>query len=454
MVCVFRNGTLLDVCRDHFPATRSDKETCWLVPADDVPVSGTIELPGKAIRVEGAVRFDPDTALGDLLANRSAFTSEDLAALVTSELAGLLGLLGQQNPQELVDLDDQSRERLRAKLSLLLQRHGLRCTSLESFRPVSAAEQATPAAQARLQPEEQAATASATPTPPAAPSASGGASAEATAASQRMERELAEAVGRVRTQTDWNAFVDELEDAGFEADEAAADDVARMGQKLVDGGLTAGQVAAGIKQMAEQAARRAEIPRADLRRWTGLALRLRVTDESPEPAAQEQPGKTTLAAGLPARLPVTRRPSTWWMLRYRSVDKRLRDFLQETTRMTKAALSQHRAGLRDVHQAAKIRELDERLSLVGDLLATTPTLTPASRKLRPDRQRVKELVRSVEGAVTAAEMVQAQSRGALASQPGGAAWEEAATQTRLALDSLIEHLRARRAVHGSGACRD
>lgn len=134
MLCFFRQGMLLEVCREGKPRPPAAGETCWLLPGDDVPVPISLDLGGQTVASSLTVRFEPESQLAGLLASQSELLREDLAALVTSELAGLLDLLGQHGSAELIDLDEESRERLRAKLSLLLQTRGVRCTGLERFR--------------------------------------------------------------------------------------------------------------------------------------------------------------------------------------------------------------------------------------------------------------------------------------------------------------------------------
>ena len=427
IACVLRRRALVDVCRQRPPKALADNETCWLVPAADVPVEVTLQLGETPVAADVAVRFESDTQLAELLDGRTELTAEDLASLVTSELAGLLDLLGQQNPQELVDLDEESRERLRAKLSLLLQNNGLRATAVENIRLVPVVEEEEPAEEP--EPELVEAELVEEPEEPAA---------------EEVQRELAGAVEKVQSDAQWNHLMGQLEEAGFQTDEVAAAELDELGEKLVDREVNADQVADRIREMAEAAARKAEIPRPDLRRWQGLALRLRTAGQ-PAPSEGVVPAEGSKAA-QEVQLDATRRPWTWWMLRRRSVDNTLRGFLETTIRESRTALEQYRQGLREIRHAGQVRQLDQQLQLVEDLLATVPTLAPPNRQLRVDRGRVKELVRSVERAVTAAEMLQGSVRKLIESQPGETQWEAAIKETSLAADTLSEHLRARRAV--------
>lgn len=448
MACVFRGDLLIDVRRDQSPKTLAAGQTCWLVPVEDVPLELSLPLGEQPVQAQVAVRFEPESLLGKLLENRSDLTKEDLSALTTSELVGLLDLLGQRKAEELLTLDDTSRERLRAKLSLLLQTKGLRCTGLEPLRlaPVAAvapAQITSPLLKEELQQPKESATPVAGAVPVPAESASAPPPVRDEELGRQAEQELVRNVEDLRTDADWEKFLAGLEQAGFAANEAEAVELDQLGERLIDRQLNAAQVAGRIRTMAETAAERAGVVTPDLRHWNGLALRLRVMETAAPAAAAAADAPAT---GPGVRLTATKRPWTWWMLRRRSVDARLQQFLRETLQQTRTSLQQYRRGLSELRQSSRIRELDEWLRLGEDLLSMVPSLTAPHRQLRPDGQRVKELVHSMERAVTAAEMLQAQARAVLAAPAGSAAWNEALMETRSALDALTDHLRARHAV--------
>ncbi len=445
VICVMQGKTLTNVCRDEPPGSVAAGEICWLVPTDDISLPVRIEIGEEFLAADVAVRLETDPSIGVLLSGRTEVTRNELLALVTSELAGLIDLLGFETAEAVVEQDREDLERLRAKLSLLLQSNGLRCTDVGGLRVAEPEEVEEEIAQAIILEDEPAeepaddvarvmAAADGGPPQPAEP-----------VTAEQLEPALAQAVGQVKTDDAWEDLLGQLETGGLQIDGQSAAELDDLGQQVVDGTVRPGDVAARIRGMAEAARRRAGVPTPDLSRWQGLALRMQLADTTPEPQDDSQPRaeEAAEAGGKYARL---RRPRTWWILRRKKVDDRLRGFLKESVGTVSTTLGSYRKGLKEVRPAARVRELDQQISLIADLLATVPTLTPRLKKLRLDRQQVKELIRNVERAVTAAEMMQAQARHLVGTPPGTDVWDQALAETRTALDTLEQHLRARRAV--------
>ncbi|MGH7201447.1 MAG: hypothetical protein ACREJB_12630, partial [Planctomycetaceae bacterium] len=136
MLCVFQRGRLVNYHETDAPAALGNGEVGWLVPRDDAAFDLETELGEQVVRTCATVRFEPESELLQLLNEREFLTRDDIAALLTSQLAGLLELEGHENAASLESLGDFERERLRAKLSLLLQTRGLRCTDLAAFEAV------------------------------------------------------------------------------------------------------------------------------------------------------------------------------------------------------------------------------------------------------------------------------------------------------------------------------
>ncbi|NQT37998.1 MAG: hypothetical protein HQ581_10940 [Planctomycetes bacterium] len=445
VVCVLQGKTLTNVCRDEPPGSVAAGEICWLVPTDDIALPVRIEIGEEFLAADVAVRLETDPSIASLLHNRTEVTRNELLALVTSELAGLVDLLGFETAEAAVAQDGEGLERLRAKLSLLLQSNGLRCTGVAALRVVKPEEVEEEIAQAIIledEPTEEPANdvtrvmaaADGGPPQPAEP-----------VTAEQLEPALAKAVGQVKTDDAWEDLLGQLETGGLPVDGQSAAELDDLGQQVLDGTVRSGDVAARIRGMAEAARHRAGVPTPDLSRWQGLALRMQLADTTPESIDDSQPPSEGVA-GFGRKEARLRRPRTWWILRRKKVDDRLRGFLKESVGTVSTTLGSYRRGLKEVRPAARVRELDQQISLIADLLATVPTLTPRLKKLRLDRRQVKELVRNVERAVTAAEMMQAQARHLVATPPGTDAWDQALAETRIALDTLEQHLRARRAV--------
>jgi hypothetical protein len=424
--CVFRGELLVNACRERLPCALADGEACWLVPGGDVPLTIWVSLGERSVRGDVWVCFEPESLLGQLVAGRDALAVEDLAALVASEFSGLLGLVGRGNAEEVVALDAGDRERLRANLSLLLQTRGLRCTGLANLSiaaPALASESET-----TFVPEVQ------------EPSAAEPAEPLPANLEQQVERELRQSVEHIHTDADWDAFMADLEHCGFRADEPQAVELNALGDDVVDGQVSANEAAQRIRALAEAAASQAAIPRPELGHWSGLALRLRLMDQGPESTEPSAPSPSAVC--LPPR---RKRIWTWWMLR-RSADARLQQSLRQTLAETRQCLAGYRQRLTEVRHAARIRELDGRLGLGEDLLASVPALRPSVKRLRPDRAKVRELVTGMERALTAADMVQAQTRALLSAAPGSEDWGRAVDECATALEALCANIRSRHAV--------
>ena len=433
--CVLRGGELVAVSREDAPRMQ-DGEICWLLPADDLPVPVVLQRGESALAVEATVRFETDPAIATLLRDRTALTREELAALLTSELAGLTDVLGHADAAALTALDDESRERLRAKLSLMLQAKGLRCTGLGAFRPAPVAEPPVMAVEAI----EPAAGAAAEP---------GGEAAQGELAAADLQPALAAAIDSVQDDAQWDDLVGQLEAGGMALDESAADELDALGAAVVERRVGAAQAAERVSQLADAARHAAGIVDPDLRRWQGLALRLRLLDVSPEspgddgPKCPSHPSATGVRPRAAAKI---RRPWTWWMLRRSSIDTRLQQFLQDTVRQIRASLDEYRNGLEQIAAAARVKELSDRLRLVEDLLETVPILTPRPRQYRLDRDQARQAVQNIERAVTAAELTHAAVHALSARPAGSAEWQTALAEATGAVSSLDNHLRARRHV--------
>ncbi|MCL4205624.1 MAG: hypothetical protein KJ000_24345 [Pirellulaceae bacterium] len=429
MACVLRNGELMAVSRDAAPRLQ-DGEVCWLLPADDVTVPVVLHLDDSPLAVELTVRFETDPTIAVLLRDRQTLTREEIVALLDSELDGLFDLLG-QSPPALLELDDEGRERLRAKLSLMLQAKGLRCTALGAFQLAAKVEKPEqPAAEERKV-------------------IAGGLEEEGEPDVIRaaLEPVLTAAIERVQDNDQWEELLEQIEAGGMPLDDSVADELDSLGQSVVQREIDATQAARRVSELAEAARRDAGVVQPDLRHWQGLALRMRLMDQAevernsfrsePEQAASDR---------NEFRSTRSRRPWTWWMLRRSAVDQRLREFLQNVMRRTRASLDARRSSLQQISTAGSLKELSDRFGVVEDLLETVPTLVPRQRQYRLDRQQQKQAVQNIQRAVTAAELAQAAVH-ALSTQPeNNAAWQTALTEATRAIQALEEHLRARRQV--------
>ncbi|MCH8829924.1 MAG: hypothetical protein IID45_10140 [Planctomycetes bacterium] len=412
MLCVFSAGTLAAFYRNgDGPANRRNGEEWWLVPGADVPFELTLPVGEASVTTTVAVRFDPETELLLLIDGREFLTREDIVSLITSQLTGLVDMLGYEKPSQLAELGVADMERLRAKLSLLLQTRGMRCTDLGRFELLVSAK----------------------------PQAETG-ETDAERLPESFGDDLTQVVSAVESEEDWEGLVSTLEDAGGSFDESSIGELQEIGTSVVGRKADPRQVASRLQTMTELARKRAGVVDPDLRRWRGLDMRLAGADSD-----EGEESERIRGPGAPA-IRKKRRPWTWWMIRRRAVDERLLRFLRHTMASLRHQFDTYRGSQDFGRSLVNLRRVDQRLGMTLDLLETIPTTAPPQGNLRPDREKLKQLVKSVEAAVTAAETAQAEVRAMHKESPGSDEWTESCTSVCSALDHLTAHLRSRRQI--------
>ncbi len=441
MLCVFAKGRLVNSYRDGTPPARQAGEEWWLVPADDTTFDVPLAAGEHVLMTRVSIRFEPESELLTLLSERESFTEEDVNSLVTSDIAGLLEMLGYEQAAPLTELSELDRERLRAKASLLLQSRGLRCTHLGPFEIAATvveqpAVEEPAAAPAGQQPEATATAPAGEKTDPHTHTTA----AEKKKSQVPSQLALAELAGSARSPDDWEKMLAALEGAGCNFDEHEAGELYDLGSMVLSRSVQADKAAARMEQIARNAVKRAAAAPPESRRQRGLDIRL---ETSCRTAAA--PAATVPVPGGP-NVPGRRRPWTWWMFSHRAVDERLQNWLHDTISTMKSTFDSYRSRTTTASALVPLRRIDERLQLTLDLMATMSTLTPHQSNLRLSRARVKELVRSVEGAVTAAETALAETRSLQKLTPASEPWAASCDSIAGALDHLMEQLRQRRKV--------
>ena len=416
MLCIFQQDRLVNFYRDDDPPERQPGESWWLVPRNDVVLTISLEVAEKTYSSDVSVRFEAEANLLKLLNAQQGLTQNDLVALVTSQLAGLLEMLEYLSDGSMLEASSSDQERIRAKLSLVLQNQGLRCTGIGNWQVV---EQAPPA-------EE--------PTSP-----------EPVEEQDDPEstNELVEAVQQVNEPAQWDGLMATLEAGGCQFDEEAANELDELGQQVLTHNMPAKNVANRLRQLVQQARERAQIPQPDLQRWRGLDMRLEANLPVENDAASSKPGD------LPLTVTKKRRPWTWWILSHRGVDDRLLQFLHQNLTHLRGQFDTYSSDKSSQQGLVALRRVDQQLSMALDLLETVPTLSPKRSAVRIDRNRLKPLVRHVEAAVTAIETVQAEIKLLQKLTPGDEDWTESCQAICEALQHLNNHLRQRREVRNS-----
>ncbi|MCH7728251.1 MAG: hypothetical protein IH991_17500, partial [Planctomycetes bacterium] len=333
VLCLFEGSSLRDRCREVPQAGWPDSQTGWLIPDHDVPLELLICCDeGSPLRTRISVRFVPELELGKHLCRQQQEVRLDtLTSLATSALSGLIDQAG-HSPQSLVSLTTDELEQLRAHLSLLLQSHGLRCTSLAALEQASVDTSPNPAARNQYD-----------------------------AASYTDEL-----VDYVQKTQDAEVVVPLLQAAGLTVSE---DQLAKLQKQLSKANSKPDEIARRIDELVSAARRDAGNRRPDLRRWRGAALRLRVEEDL---ADQPSPNETPAVSSAREMPLVEKRPHTWWLLSQRAADRRLRRFLREVVIVLRCRLEENFRHAAKASAAADLRELTTRLRLMEDLLDTTP----------------------------------------------------------------------------------
>ena len=133
-LCAFNDERLVNTYRDHAPDSKASEENWWLIPTDEFPVTLTLDIDQDIMEVDVMIRLEAETELMGLLTDRKLLTVEDLVPLLEETLTTLADDPEEEDDtQRLIDLGKPQRERLRARYSLRLQKHGLRCTNIGRF---------------------------------------------------------------------------------------------------------------------------------------------------------------------------------------------------------------------------------------------------------------------------------------------------------------------------------
>ncbi|MDG2219810.1 MAG: hypothetical protein P8L85_00405 [Rubripirellula sp.] len=423
MLCIFRQGQLINHCRESVPETREEGEAWYLLPCSDLTLLAELDIQNLPLTITTQVRLEPESELWVLLCQRDSLTHEDITALVTSQMSGLIEEMQAASAEDIEQLNEADRETFRAKLSLLLQSRGIRCTGiLEISQQPVATHQDTETAN-EPQPQE----------------------------GKIHEGHLSAAITEVKNEKEWSSVMAALDADGCELDPQSAAKAEALGEQLISQRITAAEAVSQLRRLADEA-RANMIPRAERLAMRGLDIRLSdvelpvpgdEADESNGPIA----GRIDRASKAAWRLNIRRRPWTWWMLDRQKIDDRLRNYLNSSLSHVRSALESERTIGSFQPYFADLRKVDQRLGICLDQLATMPTLLPNMRVLKLNRAEIKAAVKSVESAVRSAETVTSQTKRLQTLPAGEPEWKSTCYSICAALDRLSQDLRSRRQLH-------
>jgi hypothetical protein len=263
---------------------------------------------------------------------------------------------------------------------------------------------------------------------------------QTTAGDDKADAEdLAKLVGGLKSEADWNTLKDGMAQAGIPLDNSATQQLASLRDDVLKQAVSPDRAVSRLAALTAEAFERAGVQPPDLVRWETLAERL--SDDGQEDVTEE-PSRSAGAIGVAA----AKRPATWWMWNRAEVDRRWMQFVKRGVSHCCTACDQGLTEIRVLEALRPLRDLRDQVVLARELLDTMPPLTPDKRAFRIEAWRVKELLTSVEQAVTATEKLLTQTRALLALPPESSAWQNAVKDCRQSVSALIQNLRDRRAV--------
>lgn len=244
---------------------------------------------------------------------------------------------------------------------------------------------------------------------------------------------------KIETEKEYQQFVDGLQASGIPVDVSTAEQLRAL-QTEVLGGAASLRTLKSLADVTAEALRRAGVEPVDLRRWQTIAERLTENHLATELSS------TTAKPHVLVDVVNAKRPSTFWVWNRHEVDRRLTAYINRVVQNCRAACDEFLSSGDDMSALRKIRELRERLDVIHELLATTPTLAPETRALRLDGKKAKELIANLEQGVTSAETLADGTKKLLTRSPAADEWLIDADACLRAAASLNHDIRMRRSV--------
>ncbi len=404
-LCRFQGGTLMEKYTDSPPEQVDAGDVLWLIPAGEVWVSAGLTGDESTAQTEVGIEFDPDNGLLSLLDGDHDFNRDWLATLVGGGLMGVLASFGVSGAKVLRAGDPSTVSGCRERLDQALKMRGLRCTGLRT--------------------------------------SDGSANTVFGGDADSKVAELANDLAQIRNRADWEQLVQSLRMAGVPVDATAAKQLESMRDEVLQKSINSRQAVTSLAQLTTEAFERAGIEAPDLRRWQTVSDRLK--DESPEHEAsltEPTPPTSSPAVGMAK----TARPWTWHVWSRQEVDRRQLHYTRRTVRHCRAACEQALSIVKDMPALRQVRDLNEQLALIEELLATMPPLNPRTASLKIDTHTAKSLLRSLEEAVVTTDCLAKETERLFAQVPSAPSWQEANTACIRSTAKLAQLVRDRRTV--------
>lgn len=411
-ICLYRGSRLVLAQRDAVPEKVNPGEVCWFIPTQDVSVQLVCLLGETSLKTTATIRFEPDFSLGELLEGRKEVSETDLAPVISSQLGSLFDMLGSFTPEIALKLDKSQNEKLRAKLSLMLQNRGMRCTGLSSFTLMEKSEKSAV-------PEEKTVTVDSETV-------------------KKAEAELTEATANVKTLDDWEELLDSLDLAGLRTDAENTEKLRELGEQVIHKKITSADAARKIQSMAQEMSQRAARGSQDTVYYDIKGLRMRLENRvTSTPEVNEDIPQTAIISQ-------NKCPKSGWFWSDARVDEQLCHYLNTQFGTIQTLIHTLTSSKLPVTGLIQLREMEKELGLVKDLVRTMTTLTPQKWSWSLESSTVKDSIRHIKLAVTATELVEGALRRMAQEKPGTAEWNSCSSECFAALKELQNQLRMRR----------
>ena len=351
------------------PERLASGETCWVLPKDDVTLPVQITTDDRTIRADVRLRFEADHAFALFVSGNDQLTKDELTQLVAGQWLELMALECIDG-ETLLSGDTDAIARFRTHLSLLLQEYGFRCAGIEKITEV-APEKTDPA--------------EIMPSAPALPN--------------EAKAELQTAIGKVKTEKDWELLLDQLDNAGFEPDTQMMVEIATLGDDYLTSKISPDEATLKIRRMIERKNLEIAAIQRETRYWNATDVKLRLLDMFDDDMEEY------LLAAAADNLPKSGRvPSTWYMLRKHKIDAKLQKYLRIAMDDMLKLLESAKNRQSDVVAKAKLAKPQATLNRISDHLTTMPTLTPRQSSLKSKQRDLAALLTAVRRSVSASQL--------------------------------------------------
>lgn len=397
---------------DEIPESIEADQSLWLIPDGEILLTASSDESGEDYDV--AVSLDPEKGLGDLIDEYGdEIDAAVLGTLIASSLFTAMKVIGKKSSSQ----DPENIEECLTAANSELSAQGIQC---KSIRPKGTSVEVDPSD---------------------ASDGEGNVSGDASGSADLES--LVSVISEVNSPADWESkIVDSLTQMQIPLDLTARQELERLQNEVLKKQRSPTQSVTRLAQLTADSFERAGISTNELSRWRQSALRLE--DDFSDLEEQEQLNSISSSAVVNEK-----RPGTFWVWSRPEVDRRLLRYLKRVTSHCRLGCEQGLQRNQSLPLLRQLKQLEEHLILLDELLKTTPSLTAVIPSRRINGQVTKSLVRQLESAVRFGESLN-KKMDLLLSQPEyNSDWQKVNSECLREIDKLTQHVRDRRNLHGA-----